>query len=103
MTAEKRCPLCGAVWEELDGGKQMGCGECYAAFAGEMQMVIRKMYGGAVHRGALPGGRNESAVVLSEQQRLRRAWQSAVNRQDHVEAMLLWEELCRREDGYEQK
>ena len=51
---DTRCPACGYPYTEFVNTGLVGCAQCYEAFAGELEPVIRRMHGKARHEGKIP-------------------------------------------------
>ena len=51
---DTHCPACGYAYAEFVHTGLVGCAQCYDAFAGELEPVIRRMHGKARHEGKIP-------------------------------------------------
>lgn len=51
---EKRCPCCGATFEEIAESGKMGCAACYETFAEQLAPSLHKMHGKTGHVGKTP-------------------------------------------------
>ncbi len=47
QSAGKRCPLCGASFEQIAQSGKVGCAKCYETFAGELAPTVARIHGGA--------------------------------------------------------
>lgn len=100
----KRCPGCGASYQEIAQSAKMGCAECYKTFRAQLLPVIQKIHGSAQHKGKSPGGSalrvtGKQSLVLAEQPKLspveekKRLMQKAIEAQDFEQAAVLRDEI----------
>lgn len=54
MPAAKKCPLCGSDFSALQRSGKVGCPECYGAFSDYLAPTLKRLHGGATHRGRAP-------------------------------------------------
>ena len=54
ISSGKKCPLCGATFNELAAEGRVGCPECYNTFADELEKTICDIHQNAVHTGRAP-------------------------------------------------
>ena len=52
---EKRCPQCGASFEEIARTGRVGCALCYETFEEELMPLIQRLHGNELHCGKFPG------------------------------------------------
>lgn len=51
---EQHCPTCGLTQSEFSRTGMLGCEDCYAAFAGTLQPLVRRVQGAGRHHGKAP-------------------------------------------------
>lgn len=49
--ATQRCSGCGAGFDDFRKTGRLGCAECYAAFAGPLRELMRRLHGATAHAG----------------------------------------------------
>ncbi|MBE6555854.1 MAG: hypothetical protein E7663_06470 [Ruminococcaceae bacterium] len=52
----KRCPDCGALWQDLVSCGKACCPTCYKTFAQELERTVRAIHGNVTHTGRAPAG-----------------------------------------------
>ncbi|MDP8235446.1 MAG: hypothetical protein P9M08_03610 [Candidatus Erginobacter occultus] len=48
------CPHCGLTLKDIRAGGRLGCGECYRAFAANLQPLLKALHRGTRHTGRVP-------------------------------------------------
>lgn len=61
----KTCPVCKISYEEIRRTAKVGCAECYHTFSDELAPAIKRIHGGAVHKGTVP---NSAQTVASDKE-----------------------------------
>ncbi len=56
---EKKCPICGASFENIAKSGKAGCSECYKTFKTELLPYLKRVHGSTKHIGKIP---NENVV-----------------------------------------
>ncbi len=73
----KKCPLCGATFQDLVSEGKAGCPECYKTFADELSGTIGRIHGATSHTGSAPGkfraGRERRREISSLEHELKSA------------------------------
>lgn len=64
---KEKCPVCGYSFSDFINTGLLGCGNCYAVFAKELNDVIRKVHGSTQHTGKvlrknMPGSKTKRAI-----------------------------------------
>ncbi len=86
---EKRCPLCAMTEREIRASGKVGCSECYEAFADFLAPTLRRLHGGAVHRGRKPAKLTEKSKAEDEISRLEGELKDCLQREDYERAAVL--------------
>ncbi len=89
--AEPACPACGILRHEYRKQSRLGCPECYAAFAKELDAAIFDLHRAAQHVGKVP----QRAQALWQRRQLETRLAEAVKAQQYEEAIALRDELRR--------
>jgi hypothetical protein len=92
--AEPACPACGILRHEYRKQSRLGCPECYAAFAKELDAAIFDLHRAAQHVGKVP----QRAQALWQRRQLEARLADAVKAQRYEEAIALRDELRRLPD-----
>ncbi len=51
---EKKCPICGAAFENIAQSGKAGCAECYKTFKAELLPYLKRVHGSTKHIGKIP-------------------------------------------------
>ena len=86
---EKKCPLCAMTEREIRSAGKVGCPECYKAFEEFLAPTLRRLHGGAVHRGRRPGTAIGESEGESEISRLEAELRDCLKREDYEKAAVL--------------
>jgi protein arginine kinase activator len=79
----KICPHCGKSGAELRKHGKPGCPECYTFFIEELQPLLTRIHGSAIHRGKIPAYLRHKDSELSQ---LRLRLQQLVKEENYEEA-----------------
>lgn len=99
------CAGCGLTFDEFARLGRFGCGECYKAFRGRLEMVMRKIHGASLHRGKapvseVPTGDTEDAIPVREEERLETELKKAVEAEDFERAAEIRDKLKIMRDSF---
>ncbi len=86
---KKLCPNCGSSWKMITRREQMGCLECYAAFAGEIRSFFSKTVGKSRHKGKYPKRLLTYKTFLVDVIKLKNGLKEALKRENYERAALL--------------
>ncbi|MDI3533739.1 MAG: protein arginine kinase activator [Thermosediminibacterales bacterium] len=50
----EHCPSCGMSFNEFSQIGRFGCNECYSAFEGRIEPILKRIHGSSVHTGKVP-------------------------------------------------
>lgn len=83
LAGVERCRRCGSSFNDIVSWGMVGCGDCYDQFHDRLMPSIENLHGHAAHGGKVA----KQATIrvkdeLSEKEKLERAMQAAVERQD---------------------
>jgi protein arginine kinase activator len=56
------CPNCGLKFTDIGKSGKLGCGDCYQAFAEELQPSLKRIQGNVIHAGKIPLRNGERAA-----------------------------------------
>jgi protein arginine kinase activator len=88
------CPRCGMKWAEYRQHGVLGCGECYAAFATTLNMVLERAHGGAAqHVGKTPARVDAARQRAAVLQRMLQELEEAVRAEQYERAAALRDEI----------
>jgi protein arginine kinase activator len=92
------CPECGLTFEAFARQGRFGCGECYKAFRGRLEMIMRKIHGASLHRGKAPTTEvvspdKEGTIPVKEEERLEAELKKAVEAEDFERAAEIRDKL----------
>lgn len=95
------CPVCGATAQDIARSGRAGCADCYQIFEQVLEPVIRRIHGGAVHTGAIPGSAGAEVSRKRQLESLRAELQTAIRNEAFEEAARLRDEIRTLENGGE--
>ncbi len=101
--AEKKCPTCGAGYQEITDSGKVGCPDCYTTFRQELSGLIQSVHGTTTHTGAVPSRHRAKKARDEELRRLKNELQDAVAKEDYERAAALRDEVRRMEAENERK
>lgn len=90
------CPICGLTFNEFTRQGRFGCGECYVAFRGRLEPIMRKIHGASLHRGRNPQYvhvDDAAALPIKEEERLETELTKAIAAEDFERAAELRDKL----------
>ena len=86
---KKTCPSCGVALHEVSASCVVGCGKCYEAFAGELDVLLPELHGAARHQGKALHIDDARERVRAELQTKRALLRSALKVENYEEAAAL--------------
>lgn len=96
-----RCPTCGLTLDEFSQSGKLGCGDCYEAFAGRLQPLLKRVHGATEHAGKAPGALGEVRRKRRELDRLREHLRQLVAREEFEEAARVRDQIRQLEQEVE--
>ena len=90
------CENCGLTFLEFTRQGRFGCGECYSAFRGRLEPIMRKIHGASLHRGRNPEYDKideMAAMPIKEEERLTTELDQAIRAEDFERAAELRDKL----------
>jgi protein arginine kinase activator len=94
------CPNCGLTFEQFTQKGRFGCGQCYQAFRTNLEPIMRRIHGASLHRGKAPdaepvasSGSKQKKPSISEEERLQKELQKAVETEDFERAAEIRDKL----------
>jgi len=87
------CPGCGATLEDYRTSGRLGCARCYAAFAGPLRDLLRRIHGAAVHTGSRPASDENSLTAEARREGLRSQLRRAIDHEQFERAAVLRDQL----------
>ncbi len=103
LAGVERCNHCGASFHDIVSWGMVGCGDCYDQFRDRLMPSIENLHGHAVHNGKVAKKATiEVKEELTEKERLEKAMQSAVERQDFELAAELRDKIRALENSNQQ-
>lgn len=96
---EAACPNCKMRYSDFSEHGKIGCSTCYSFFAAQVEPLIKRIHGSAVHTGKIP---KRGGVILENQlkiKRLRQVLERCVEHEEYEEAARLRDEIRLIEKG----
>jgi protein arginine kinase activator len=90
------CQSCGLSFTEFTRQGRFGCGDCYSAFRGRLEPIMRKIHGASLHRGRNPEYAkidDAEALPIKEEERLETELNRAIADEDFERAAELRDKL----------
>lgn len=83
---QEKCPGCGRTLGQIQQAGRMGCSKCYEIFEPQMEVLLRRIQGGAAHVGKVP---HKFAAITNKKQKiedLRIKLQDLIQKEEFEEA-----------------
>ena len=96
ITAQNRCPVCGASMSEIAKRGKVGCAECYRTFRAELSPSIRRIHGDVKYKGKSPAVSaelSEAEKAAAEIASLREELAAAIKNEDFERAAELRDKI----------
>lgn len=90
---EPVCSECGLSYSEFSRSGKFGCSGCYQAFEGQLEPLIKRIHGTAVHTGKVPKRCGRRFGVEQQIKRLRHELELCVRREEYEQAAKLRDEI----------
>jgi protein arginine kinase activator len=93
------CESCGMTFDEFAKQGRFSCGNCYKAFRGRIEMIMRKIHGSSLHRGrspvyeAIKTDDTNTVVPVQEEERLETELKKAIDSEDFERAAEIRDKL----------
>jgi len=87
------CPKCGLSFDGFIRQGRFGCGECYRAFRGRLEPIMRKIHGSSLHKGKLPVSGGDAQIPIKEEERLESELKKAIEAEEFERAADLRDKL----------
>ena len=97
-TGDSVCSSCGFTAADFKRVGRLGCPECYATFADDLEGIIKAMHKGTRHVGKAPARLGQLRAVRARLDELRGSLDGAVAAEDYEEAARLRDEILRVEE-----
>lgn len=78
------CPQCGLTFTEFRKTGTLGCGECYAAFAEQLEPILRHIHGSVQNEGKIPARAGKGIARRRQIRELQNQLEEAI-RNEHFE------------------
>ena len=98
-TTEAVCPECGLRFSQFRETGRLGCPRCYAAFAEQLEPLLRRIHGATRHTGKKPKQESGKQGQASLLRRLSEELERAVGREDYERAAELRDRIREVEAG----
>ncbi|MGI6486557.1 MAG: UvrB/UvrC motif-containing protein [Tepidanaerobacteraceae bacterium] len=86
---DMKCEGCGLTFPRFSQAGKFGCSECYSAFRGQLDPMLRKIHGKTHHVGKVPRRTGGDIRKKNEIIRLKRELQEAINAEEYERAAVL--------------
>jgi len=96
-TDKLSCPSCGLSFSQFASQGRFGCGDCYHAFRGKLEPIMRKIHGASLHRGMSPNNlllvEDNNTLPIQEEERLEQELKKAIEGEEFERAAELRDKL----------
>ena len=99
-SSQTACPRCGMSYRQFRKQGRFGCGDCYQAFAAELQRLMKRIHGAQGHTGKQPRSPVSAAVpppASDDLDRLRSELEEAVESEAYERAAALRDRIAQLE------
>jgi len=86
VSTRERCENCGFSYDDFRQTGRLGCSECYAVFAAQLEPILRRIHGSSNHTGKVPLRTGGKAKIRREIDRLRADLQKYIGREEFEKA-----------------
>lgn len=93
LSEAKKCPLCGATFNELVKEGKVGCAKCYDTFQAELERTISGIHAKETHTGKSPAKLRDKLDVKQKIRALERELKDAIRDERYERAAELRDEL----------
>ena len=100
---EQKCDRCGLSFPIFAQTGRFGCSNCYNAFEGALNPMLRKIHGKTYHVGKVPRRSGSQIRVRNEIQHLKRELQEAVNAEEYERAAVIRDKIKELEENNENR
>jgi protein arginine kinase activator len=94
-----KCDRCGLTFPRFSQSGRFGCSECYSAFRGQLDPMLRKIHGKTYHVGKVPHRTGGEIRKKNEINRLKRELQEAINAEEYERAAVLRDRIKEMEQN----
>jgi protein arginine kinase activator len=91
--AETRCPKCGFTHADFKKAGRLGCPDCYVAFAGGLEGLLKTMHKGTHHAGKVPQSHAQTRDIAEKLKLLQKKLEKAVSDENFEQAALMRDEI----------
>lgn len=84
-----KCPTCGLSYSEFSRSGRLGCSDCYDAFTGQLEPLLRRIQGSTSHTGKVPERTGGIVKLDQEVRKLTQELQAAVDAEEFEQAASL--------------
>lgn len=98
--ADLTCDECGLTFGDFTRQGRFGCGKCYDAFRGQLELIMRKIHGASMHLGRTPepftreGSEGSNLPIpVKEEERLEAELKKAIDGEDFERAAEIRDKL----------
>ncbi len=96
------CAACGMTYQEFSKGGRLGCPACYQHFADNLEPLLKRIHGSAVHTGKVPVRSGGTIRIKREIAELRRQLAVKVDREEFEVAAELRDRIREMENKLRQ-
>lgn len=93
LAGGKKCPGCGATWEDLVRNGKVSCPQCYDTFKDELASTVRQVHGNVTHTGRAPRRLRVVNEKKEKLERCRRELNEAIKAENFEKAAELRDEI----------
>ena len=93
VSAERKCPSCGASFSQITKSGRVGCPTCYTTFEGELSRMIASIHGTTTHTGSVPARHRAKQERTERLRTLREQLSTAIKNERYEDAVALRDEI----------
>lgn len=90
---EKKCPVCGATYDDIATSGKVGCPACYDTFGDELSHLIQSVHGTTTHNGCVPSRHRAKKERHEKLKNLRHELEEAISHEEYERAATLRDEI----------
>lgn len=87
------CSQCGLSYLEFSHSGKLGCNVCYEDFAEELEPLIKRIHGSAIHKGKIAKKSLETLTIEQEIKNLRLKLKNHINWEEYEKAAVVRDQI----------
>lgn len=95
---DKKCPQCGATYNDFKRSGKLGCSVCYSTFGSMLAPLIKRIQGNNIHAGKIPKKSGASIRLRKKIKDLKNHLQELIETEEFEEAARVRDEIKKLEE-----